>query len=84
MNLSLHARAERSEANLVLSWAASELTKTERIAIEGYLIDEPEVVTGERIGLTRGGIWMAKQSALRKIRKRLTTLGIKSTRQLIS
>jgi hypothetical protein len=79
-----HIAAEAAEARLILRWAGQILTAAERAAIEGLVSEESATVTAKRLGITRGGVWMAKASGLQKLRLRLQRLGIQSTTELIS
>jgi|HubBroStandDraft_1064217.scaffolds.fasta_scaffold00168_55 hypothetical protein len=75
--------SEHSEMQLLLRWAAMTLTPTERYAIETWLAGETlKDAAREYRRVGRGGIWMAKQSGLRKMRRRLQQAGITSARML--
>lgn len=76
--------AQLQEARTILRFAAAKLNRTERCSIQAFLCDMTDAECGAQIGITRGGVHMARQSALCKLRKRLTLLGIHSTADLVS
>lgn len=82
--MTLQERSEITEARLLLRWAASNLTETERLAVTSWLAEETLVEACIGSGVTRGGIWMARQSAIRKMRERLEILGIRSSLDVCS
>lgn len=84
MNARLLAGAERADARLLIRWAATTLTDNERVCLEAFAAGEGAPVTARRIGITKGGVWMLRQSGLRKIRTRLERIGITSTGMLLS
>ena len=73
-----------ADARLILRFAASVLTPSEKAALSVLAIDadssEKDQAAAER-GITRGGLWMAKASGLRKMRRRLAQLGIRERAQ---
>lgn len=76
--------AEISEAALLIRYAARKLLPSERAAVLGFLAEEPMVLTGQRRGITRGGIFMAREAAFRKMARELRALGIEKTEDLIT
>jgi len=72
-----------ADARLLIRWAAQELNRTERGALEAFVADIPLAHVAPGLGVTRGGVWMARESALRKMRARLALAGITSTSDLI-
>jgi DNA-directed RNA polymerase specialized sigma24 family protein len=83
--MTIHERAELTEANLLLRWAATRsLSDRERYALSvlasGMSLNEAAALQG----VTSGCIWMAQQSALKKIRRTLERAGIHSSRDLCS
>jgi DNA-directed RNA polymerase specialized sigma24 family protein len=79
-----HKRAERIEARLILRLAAARLNDTERMAIEAMLTGESERQAGLQAGRSRGAVWMAKQSGLRKLRNQLQRWGFRSSADFLS
>jgi hypothetical protein len=78
------AAAELSEARVLLRFASEVLTDTERAALSALATEMPgRQAAASRGNITRGGIWMAQQSGLRKMRRRLESLGIKSVEQVL-
>lgn len=82
--MTLQDRSEIAEARMLIRWAATDLTKSQRAAVMSWLDGESDVVTAIEQGLTRGGVWMARQSAIRKMRRRFEMLGIHSSHDLCS
>ena len=75
---------ELMEIRLLLRFAGSRLNPTERFALT-CLAQDTTLKDGAREGgISPGGIWMAQRSGLKKMRRRLETLGIKSADDLIS
>ena len=75
---------ELMEIRLLLRFAGSRLNPTERFALT-CLVQETPLRDGAREGgISPGGIWMAQRSGLKKMRRRLEMLGIKSANDLIS
>ena len=72
-----------SEARLFLRWAADALNETERAAVEDYALERPDAETAEKLGITRGGVWMGRKSGLAKLKKRLEAAGIRRMEDLI-
>jgi hypothetical protein len=80
----LLARAKVAEARLLLRYAASGLNETERLAIRAFMADVSATDAARAHGrITRGGIWMAQQSGLVKMRQALAQLGIESVEQIL-
>jgi hypothetical protein len=71
------------EASLYLRWAAEGLNPTERAALDAYALDLPLSHVAGQLGVTRGGAWMAQQSGLARMRRRLVALGITSAEDLL-
>ena len=80
----LQANAERSEAQMILRFAAIGLTKRERLAIGVMLDGVRQADVAEMMGCTRSNISMAQTKGLRKMRKQLARMGFTATRQLLS
>lgn len=72
-----------SEARLLLRWAAAGLTKQERFALGVWLAEVPEREAARQAGVSRAAVWMARQSALRKMRARMTGAGITSVSLIV-
>jgi hypothetical protein len=84
MHSELHTAAERAEARLLLRWAASTLNPTEKLALSAFMTELPRPQAAAIRGCTRGGIWMAEQKALKKMRRRFAELRITSSPQVLS
>lgn len=82
----LQRSAELEEARLFIMLCCQDLTPTEHQAIIGLMVDEKQSETTSALdsNLSRGAIWMARQSALEKMRKQLRAMKIRSTNDLIS
>lgn len=76
--------AQLGEARLVLRFAAGKLNRTERAAIHAFLCGVTDDRAGVELGITGGGVFMARKAALRKLRKRLELLGVRSAADLVS
>ncbi len=81
----LEQRAARAEARLLLRWAAADLTRTQRAAVESFAAGRPVSLDdlARELGVSRGGMWMAEQAGFKKMRRRLEMLGIHSTEELL-
>lgn len=78
------ARAQLAEVRLLLRFASARLTKTERVALSAFVAGVSDRTAAAEVGnITRAGIWMAQQSGLRKMRRRLEMLGITSASDLL-
>lgn len=66
-----------AEASLLLRWAAAALNPTERLAVSAFAVDVVPVAA--EIGRSRSAIWMARQTGLEKMRRRLERIGIRSS-----
>lgn len=75
--------AQLSEARLLLRYAARSLGPSERAAVAGFLTGETQQATGARIGLTKGGVFMAREAAFRKMLRELVALDIYSPDDLL-
>jgi len=75
---------EIAEVRILLRFASSKLTEKERMAVMGWLNDVPDTETCKLMRTTRGGVWMLRQNGLKKMRRRLVMLGIRSSDQLLS
>lgn len=76
--------AKLAEARLLIRFASGVLTDTERAALSAFVgeMSEREAAVS-RGNITRSGIWMARQSGLRKMRRRLESIGIRSVEQIL-
>jgi len=72
-----------SETRSIISFAARNLNRTERAALAGFLREDAQAATARELGLTRGGIFMAKEAGLKKLRKELNLMGIHCTEDLL-
>jgi hypothetical protein len=79
-----HCQAERSEARLILRFAAKKLSKTERQALSFFAADVPLRTTAWIMGMCAAGVLCSQRAALRKLRVRLHRLGFTSTTDLLS
>jgi hypothetical protein len=77
-------RSEISEARLFIAIVSCDLTDPQRVAVVSWLAGESDIATAIEHGRTRGGIWMARQAALKKMRRNLEMLGIYSSQDLCS
>jgi DNA-directed RNA polymerase specialized sigma24 family protein len=75
--------AELSEARLIIRFAANALSPIERAAVAAFISETPEREASVEHGITRGGVWMARQRAFVKMRKRLAMLGIESAEDVL-
>ena len=76
--------ARLDEARLLLRYAANQLSEIERLAAEGFARDIPQRdLARPEIGFRRGAIYYAQHRALRKMRARLESIGIRSVRQVL-
>lgn len=76
--------SESSEVKLLLRYAAQELTDKQRYAIEAYMYGYDPTEAGLKIGLSRQAIYQFRKSGLRKMRRRLEELRIKSSSDLLT
>jgi len=80
----LFSQLQLSEARFLIRFASGALTEKERSALSEFVNDNSAEEAAQRRGnITRGGIWMAQKSGLRKMRKRLTSIGIHSVREIL-
>lgn len=84
MNLAPLRCAQLNEARQVLSFAAGKLNRNQRCAIQAFLCEMTDEEAAAQIGITRGGVFMAREAAFEKLRKRLALLGIQSTADLVT
>jgi hypothetical protein len=78
------AGARLSEVRLLLRFASGALTESERAALQWLVNDIGIREAARRQGnITQGGIWMAQQSGLKKMRKRLVSIGIRSVEEIL-
>lgn len=75
---------ELDEARQLIRWAAQTLTRTERAALSAWLREIPACSAAEKYGLSRGAFWMAKQSALPKLRRRLAAARIERVADVLT
>lgn len=80
----IYAGAEKSDVALLLRWAAGDLSDIERFAVSAWLNEMTEREAARIAGITRGGVWMARRSGLRKMRARLEKAGIRSIVEVLS
>lgn len=71
------------ETGMVLRWAAQVLTPTERAALEGLALGRTEEQIASSLPVGRSGVWMARQSGLEKMRRRLALLRIRRAEDLL-
>ncbi len=71
------------EARQVLRWAAQSLNPTELVALSSYALGLTLQDVADECGITRGGAWMAQQSGLERMRRKLLILGITSSEDLL-
>ena len=71
------------EAGLFLRWAANALNSRERAALAALAMEMTCSEAAPHVGLTRGGVWMAQQSAFEKMRRRLKVVGITKVEDLL-
>ncbi len=71
------------EARQVLRWAAQSLNPTERAVLSSFVLDRTMQDVADQLGISRGGAWMAKQSGLERMRRKLLILGITSSEDLL-
>ncbi len=71
------------EARQVLRWAAQSLNPTELVALSSFALGLSLQHVADRCGITRGGAWMAQQSGLERMRRKLLILGITSSGDLL-
>ncbi len=71
------------DARLLIRWAGMGLSHRERAALEAFASDVPLASIAPALGLSRGGVWMAYKSGLRKMKRRLAVAGIRSTADLL-
>ncbi len=76
--------AQLAETKLLLRWASACLSPTERLALSAFVHGIPMSEAAAVGGITRGGVWMAQQSGFKKLRRKLRTLGIESSKALLS
>jgi len=76
--------AEIAEVHMLLRFASAGLTFKERQSVTGWLGGMTDSEIAPEMSTTRGGVWMLRQSAFKKMRRRLVMLGIRSADQLIS
>ncbi len=84
MNEVLQHHAEIGEARLVLRYCAGSLSRVERAALALYLSEAPERTAAASAGVSRAGVWYARRRAFVKMRRKLNSLGISSSRDLFS
>jgi DNA-binding CsgD family transcriptional regulator len=76
--------AEIAEVHTLLRFASAGLTLKERQSVTGWLAGMPDSEIAPQMNTTRGGVWMLRQNAFLKMRRRLAVLGTRSADQLIS
>ena len=76
-------RAETAEVQLLLRWAASELTPREREAVRAFLLDLSLQEACATRQVSRQAIFMNRSTAFRKMRGRLAMLGILGSRDVL-
>lgn len=74
---------ERAEAVLVIRWASRALNDTERYSLQCWLEEGNQTEAAKKRGITRAAMWQAQKSGLQKMRRKLLTLGIRSSSQLL-
>jgi hypothetical protein len=81
----LERRAECAEAAVMIRWASSALNSTERYALSAWVNEVPQRDAAQLcpVPITRGGIHMAQKSGLKKLRRRLQSLGFYSSAELL-
>lgn len=84
MNESIQHQTEIGDARLLLRYCAGSLSRVERAALAVYLAEVPERTAASSAGVSRAGVWYARQRAFTKMRRKLNSLGINSSRDLFS
>ncbi len=71
------------ETRQLLRWAAQALTATEKAALTGLALERTQRETASGLPVTRGAVFMAQQSGLAKMRRRLHAVGIRRAEDLL-
>lgn len=75
---------EVDQAKLLLRYAAQELTAKQRFAIRAFMHGWNDVEAGKMVGATKQAIYEARKVGLRKMRRRLEELRIRSSADLLT
>jgi len=76
-------QAQLGEIRTLLRFASGPLTDNERAALSDWLAGISLIETARELHITRGGVWMIQRSAMRKMRVRLESLGVRSVQQVL-
>jgi DNA-directed RNA polymerase specialized sigma24 family protein len=82
--LSIARQPELAEARLLLRYAMQDLGTVQRAAITALVMDRSNESVAAEIGVSRSAVWEARVRALGLMRRRLATLGIFKTSDLLS